>query len=117
MLEKRAFVRRKAAMDQRERRVTAQYDSSLRSEAVVERLRQAVHADDRRHPERYAQDEDAQTGKSAAQVAQRETRYRGPTPSTGRRRGRVHAGTRGAASIAPDRIRTIRSQRAAKAGS
>ena len=104
-------------MDQRERGVAAENDAPLRSQAVAERLRQALHADDRRNPERDAHEKDAQTRKSSAQVSQREAGHRRPPSGLRGRHERVHADTRGAASNTPERMRTIRSQRAASAGS
>src|SRR5208282_6417984 len=87
------------------------------SQPVVESLRQALHSDDRRNPERDADEEDAQARQPAAQIAQGEARHRRAPSGIRDRQGGVHAGTKGAVSIAPERIRTIRSQRAASAGS
>ena len=115
--EERLFVRRQATMDQRERGVAAEDDAPLAPQAVVEGLRQALDPDDRHDPKRDAEEKDAQPCKAAPEVAQGEAGNRRTAARLRDGERRDHADTSGASSTAPERMRTIRSQRAASAGS
>ena len=57
--EKALLVGREPAMDERERGVAAEDHASFAPETIIESARETFDADNRRHPERDAEEKDA----------------------------------------------------------
>ena len=87
-------------------------------QAIGERARRDLHADDRRDAERNAGEKDAQAREAAAQVAQGEAQRGRAAGSAGQRGRRVHTATAtgGVSSILPERMRITRSHRDGERG-
>jgi hypothetical protein len=74
--EELLFSGGEAAVNERERRVSAEDHASLAAQTVVKRPSETFYPNDRGYAERDAEKEDAQAAEPAAQVAERETRHR-----------------------------------------
>ena len=117
--QERQFLRRRLAVDQRERGIAAEDRSALARQSVAEPLRDGADARDRGHAESEAGDEDAKARQSAAHFPPRKLQRQQDARNLRCGDEGAHADkTSGApASIRPERIRTTRSQRRASARS
>ena len=117
-LQERAFLGSEFAVDQRKRGVAAQNRAAVARQSVVERARERIDRDDRRHAQRDADQDNAQPRDPAAQIAKGEAREGEAREAPRRRRMRLaHAPAGASASRIPERMRSVLSQRAARAGS